>query len=137
MVLLQDRLCARFVVVPGIAVEKQDRGRLHAKPIQHAAEARDFLVVERGLDLAVGQHALLDLEPQRPLDQRLVFAEVQIVGIRPVDAADLVDVAEPLGNEERGLGAFALQNGIDGDGRAVEKQPGGSVVGSRPSPPRH
>ena len=128
MVLLQDRLRACFVVVPGIAVEKQDRSRLHAKPIQHAAEARDLRVVERCLDFAVGQHPLLDLEPQRPLDQRLVLAEIQIVRVRPVDAPDLVDVAETLGNKECGLGAFALQNGIDGDGRAMEKQPGGLVA---------
>src|SRR6185503_15827126 len=39
-----------------------------------------------------------------------------------------VDVAETLGNKERGLGAFALQNGIDGDGRAMEKQAGGLVA---------
>src|SRR5262249_45173142 len=83
-------------------------------------------------DLAVGQHALLDLEAQRPLDQRLVFAEEQIVGVRPVDAADLVDVAEALGDEERGLGTRALQEVIDGDGGAVEKQSGGFVVAARP-----
>jgi hypothetical protein len=92
------------------------------------AEPFDFLLVERGFDLAVAQHALLDLVAQRPLDQRLVLAEEQIVGVRPVDAADLVDVAEALGDEERGLGARALQDGIDGDGGAVEKQPGRFVV---------
>jgi hypothetical protein len=128
MVLLQDRLCACFVVVPGIAVQKQDRGRLHAQPIEHAPEARDLRVVERGLDLAIGQHPLLHLESERPLDQWLVLAEVQIVSVRPVDAPDLVDVAEALGNKECGLGALALENGIDGDGRAMQKQPGGLVT---------
>src|SRR6478672_2430405 len=77
---------------------------------------------------AFGEHPLFDLEPQRPLDQRLVLAEIQIVSVRPVDAPDLVDVAETLGNKECGLGAFALQNGIDGDGRAMEKQAGGLVA---------
>jgi hypothetical protein len=131
MVPLQDRLGARFMVALGVAVEKQDRGRLHAEPREHAAERLDLLLVERSLDFAVGQHALLDLEAQRPLDQRLVLVEEQIVGIRPVDAADLVDVAEALGDEERGLGALALQDGIDGDGGAVEKQSSGLVIAAR------
>ena len=78
--------------------------------------------VERRLDLAVGQHALLDLEAQRALDQRLVLLEEQIVGVRPVDAADLVDVAKAFGDEQRGLGAGALEDGVDGDGRAVQEQ---------------
>ncbi len=119
------------MLVLGVAVEKQDRGRLHAEPRQRAAERFDLLLVQRRLDLAVGQHALLDLEAQRPLDQRLVLAEEEIVGVRPVDAADLIDVAEALGNEERGLGARALQDCIDGDGGAVEKQSGGFVVAAR------
>ena len=60
-----------------------------------------------------------------------MLAEEEIVGIRPVDAADLVDIAEALGDEERGLGALALQDGIDGDGGAVEKQSSGLVIAAR------
>ena len=128
VVALQDRLGARLVIVPGVAVEEQDAGRLDTEPLQHPAECRDLLLVERRLDLALGQHPLLDLEPQRPLDQRLVLLEEQIVGIRPVDAADLVDVAEALGDQQRGPGALALEDGVDGDGGAVEKQSRGPVV---------
>src|SRR5262245_17992024 len=47
----------------------------------------------------------------------------QIVRVGPVDAADLVDVAEAFGGEERGFGAGALQDGVDRDGRAVQEQP--------------
>src|SRR5262249_45272237 len=54
-----------------------------------------------------------------------------IVGVRPVDAADLVNVAKALGNEERGVSALALQDGIDGDGGAVEEQSGRFVVAAR------
>src|SRR5262249_8339113 len=78
-----------------------------------------------------GQYPLLDLEAQRPLDQRLVLAEEQVVGVRPVDAADLVDVAEAFGDEQRGPGAFALEDGVNGDGRAVEEEAGGLVIASR------
>src|SRR2546430_11770892 len=38
-------------------------------------------------------------------------------------SADLVDVAEALGDDERGAGAGALEDGVDRDGRAVEEQP--------------
>ena len=86
------------------------------------AERRDLGVVERRIDLAVGQHAFLDFETQRPLDQRHVLLKEQVVGVRPVDAADLVDVAKAFGDEQRGLGAGALQHRVDGDGRAVQKQ---------------
>ena len=92
------------------------------------AERRDLVVVERLVDLAVGQHAFLDLEAQRPLDQRHMFLEEQIVGVRPVDAADLVDVAEAFGDEQRGAGAGALQDGVDGDGRAVQEQRRGAII---------
>ena len=82
------------------------------------------VLVERRHHLAVGAHALLDLEAQRPLDQRHVLLEIEIVGVGPVDAADLIDVAEALGRHQRGLGAGALQHGVDGDGRAVQEQAG-------------
>ena len=58
-----------------------------------------------------------------------MLLEEQIVGVRPVDAADLVDVAEALGDEQRGLGAGALQDRVDGDGRAVQEQADGGIVG--------
>ena len=95
---------------------------------QLAAQRRDLVVVERLVDLAVGQHALAHFEAQRPLDQRHVFLEEQIVGVRPIDAADLIDVAKAFGDQERGLGAGALQHRIDGDGRAVQEQRGGTVI---------
>jgi hypothetical protein len=59
-----------------------------------------------------------------------MLAKEQIVCIRPVDAADLVDVAEALGDDQRGPGAAPLQDGVDGDGGAVEEQPGGRVAGA-------
>src|SRR5919198_5948458 len=123
VVALEDRLGARLMVMPGKAVEKQDRDRLYAEPFQRATERLDLLLVEGHVDFAIGKHALLDLKAKRPLDERLVLAEKEIVGVRPIDATDLVDVAEAFGDEERGLGALALQDGVDGDGGAVQKQP--------------
>ena len=110
-----------------IAVQEQDRGRFDAEPLRASGRSAAISgLVERRVDLAVGEHALVDLEAQRPLDQRLVLLEEQIVGIRPVDAADLVDVAKAFGDQQRGPGARALEDGVDRDGRAVQEQPGRS-----------
>ena len=51
-------------------------------------------------------------------------AEEQIVGFRPVDAADLVDVAKALRGDERAARAGALEDGVDRDRRAVEEELG-------------
>src|SRR5262249_19053069 len=64
------------------------------------------------------------------LDERLMLLEEQVVGIGTIDAANLVDVAEAFGDDERGARAGALQDGIDGDGRAVQEQAGRAVVGA-------
>ena len=101
MVLFQNRLGALFVIGIRIAIQKQDGGGFDAELFELLAERRDFVFIQRRIDLAVGQHALVDLEAQRPLDQRHVLLEKQIVGVGPVDAADLVDVAKALGDEQR------------------------------------
>ena len=122
MVLLQDRLRTPLVIGIGVAVEEQDGDRLDAELLQSFAERRDLAVVERLGDLAVGQRALFHLETQRPLDQRHVLAEEQVISIRPVDAPDLINVAKTLGDKQRRGGAGAFEYGVDGDGRAVQKQ---------------
>ena len=38
-------------------------------------------LVKRRHHLAIGAHALLNLEAQRPLDQRHVLLEIQVVGV--------------------------------------------------------
>ncbi len=53
-----------------------------------------------------------------------MLREEQVVGVGPVDAADLVDVAKAFGDQQRGVGAGALQQRVDGDGRAVQEQVG-------------
>ena len=128
MVLFQNRFRPPLVIGIGVAIEEQDGGGFDTEPFELLAQCRDLAVVERPVDLAVGQHALVHFEAQRPLDQRHVFLEEQIIGVRPVDAADLVDVAKAFGDQKRGLGAGALQHRIDGDGRAVQEQAGGAII---------
>ncbi len=128
----QDRLGPRLVL--GVAVAMEEAGCATAS----TPSAREL--VAEPLDLARRRAGArprrrrvtrsLHLEAQRALDQRLVLLEEEIVGIGPVDAADLVDVAKALGDEQRGLGAGALEDGIDGDGRAVQEQPDRAIVAS-------
>ena len=62
------------------------------------------------------------LKAQRALDQRLVLVEKEVVGVWAVDAPDFVDVAKAFGDQQRGVGAVTLQQGVDGDGGAVQEQ---------------
>ena len=128
MVLLQDRLGARLVRRAGVAVDEQDRGSFDAALVEFRAERRDLRFVERLLDLAVGKHALLDLEAQRALDQRRVLLEEQIIGVRAVDAPDLVDVAKAFGDQQRGFRAGALEDRVDRHRRAMQEQAGRAIV---------
>ena len=118
----EDRLGPLLVVGVAVAVQEQDRHRLDIEPGEAFAERAHLVLVERGQRLALGQHPLVELEAHRALDQRAVLLEEQVVGIRPVDPADLVDVAEPLGDHQRGARAGAFQHGVDGDRRAVQEQ---------------
>src|SRR5665213_4067941 len=68
MARLEDGLGARLVIRAAIAMEKQDGGRLDAETGELLAERDDLVLVERALDLAIGEHALLHLEAQRALD---------------------------------------------------------------------
>src|SRR5262249_44066875 len=82
----------------------------------------NLILVELDQHLAVRVHALADLVAQVALDQWLVAAKEKVVGFRPIDAADLVDVTEALRGEERAWRARALQNGIDRNGRTVKEK---------------
>ena len=101
MAFRDDRL--RPLLVRGIAVgvQEQDGDRLRARAHRVGRGGAHRVLVELDQHLALRVHALADLVAQVALDQRLVPAEEQIVGFRPVDAADLVDVAEALRGDER------------------------------------
>ena len=131
MIGLDQLLGAHLVTGIAVAVEEQDRDRFDAEAVELRREGRNFGLVERDVDVAVGQDSLPRLEAQRALDQRLVFLEEQVVGIRPVDAADFVDVPKAFGDDEGGLGTSAFQNSVDGHRRAMEEQPGVRIGGSR------
>ncbi len=118
----QDFLGARLVCRIGVTVDEHDGDGVHAETRHLVAQALDLGLVERDQNVAVGAHALPGLEAQRALDQRHVLLEEQVVGVGPVDAADLVDVAESLGGDQRGLRTRTFEDGVDRDRRAVKEQ---------------
>src|SRR4051812_20382368 len=70
------------------------------------------------------EHALVEFETQASLYQRNVLAEEEVVGIGPVDAADLVHVAKTARGDECRARPASLQQRVDGDRRAMEEQRG-------------
>ena len=73
------------------------------------------------MHLAGSQQPLVDLAREAPRHQRLMAVEEQVVGFRPVAAADDVDVARAARHDQAGLGALALDQRVDRDGRAVDQ----------------
>ena len=129
MVALQDRLGAGLVRGVAIAVQEQDRDGLDAELLRSACPRATISSSSSGDAIEPSARMRsFDLEAQRALDQRPVLLEEKIVRIRPVDASDLVDVAKALCRDERRLGAGALEQRVDGDGRAVQEEAGLLIV---------
>ena len=76
--------------------------------------------VERDDDLAVGSDALLHLEAQVAVDEGLRRGVEQAVQGGHAHPSQLKDIAEALGGYEGGLRALAFQDGVGGDGGAVD-----------------
>ena len=104
-----------------VGVEEAHRDRFHALGAQHGAGLFDARTIERLTHLAGAHHPLLGLAGQSPRYQWTMAVEQQVVGLRAVAATDDVDVARPAGDDQAGLGALALDQRIDGDGRAVDE----------------
>ena len=119
---LQDLLGAQFVIRIAVAMQKQDRDRFDLFAFENVGERMQLGLVQRLVDAAVGIEALRHFVTMPARHQRQMLLEEQVIGVGPIDAADLVDVAESARRHQRGLGAGALQHGVDGDRRAVEKQ---------------
>src|SRR4051812_21264250 len=73
------------------------------------------------MHFAACQHSFLDLARQTSRYQRAMLVEEEVVGFGTIAAADDIDVAGATRDYERGLGAFALDQRIDGGGRTVDQ----------------
>ena len=67
--------------------------------------------IDRRQDLALGAHALIDLEPVAALDQGLEIG-LQAIGRGTVAPAQLQHVAKPRGGDQAATRATALDHGI-------------------------
>ena len=80
---------------------------------------RDLRLVDPGQDRAVGRDPLADLEAQGPGHQGPREVTVEVVHVRPGLAADLQQVAESPGGDQRHLAAPALDKRIGRDRGAM------------------
>src|SRR5437016_3866261 len=81
-----------------------------ARPQELPGRGLDRALVERDEDLAGVVDPLVDLEPQRALDQRARLLPERVVEARDTHAADLEQVAEAAGRQQAGAGAAVLED---------------------------
>ena len=113
---------AQFVVGVGVGMQEQDGDGADALPGQMRGNGCDLCLVQRNQRLALRVHALGHLDAPRARYQRDVLAEEQVVGVRPVDAPDFVDVAKAPRGQERRRRTGTLEHGVDADGGAMQEQ---------------
>ena len=92
----------------------------------HLPDRFDGLVQRRrgqgAFHAAIGAHPLGNAQAALPRDQRLGALLPQAVDVAPGVAADLQHVAEPVGRQQHAAGQLAFQDGVGGDGGAVQQQ---------------
>ena len=121
--LLQDLLDALLVRRIAVGVQEQDRDGLDAACPSTRAPAR-ARQPRRAPCARCRRRASRSATSKRSerWTSGSMLAEEQVVGVGPVDAPDLVDVAEALGDQQRRLRAVALEQRVDRDRRAVQEQ---------------
>ncbi len=129
--LAQDRPDPILVDGVGVGVQQADRDRLDAEPGERPGDRPDRVLVERDEHVAVPVEPLRDPEAQRPRDERDRLGELDVVQRRPDLAADLEDVAEALGRDQRGPRDLALDDRVGRHGRAMDDVAQAGRVGLR------
>ena len=112
---------ALLVLGPGVGVHEPDRDRpdpLGREPLADSAHGR---LVQLAQDPSPAVAPPRHREPQRAGDERKRSLHVHVVLLEALLVAHLEDVAHPLGGDERGPGALPLDEGIRGQGRAVDE----------------
>ena len=116
----QSRAHRALVVTVDISVEQAHCDRLDALNEEPFGHGRDLVVSYREVDAAVGQHPLRDAVGVSARDQRLSIFDLRIEHVVAMLVADIEDVAEPFGDQERGLGTSALNDGVGDHGRCMD-----------------
>ena len=115
----------------GEAVEEADGDALDGFALQEGDEVGDGVLVERKEDLAEVVEAFGDGEAEVAGDEGLGEGDAEIVLVVAALVAEGENVAEALGGDEGGAGALALDDGVGGEGGAVDEDfdVGGGEVG--------
>ena len=116
--LAQARGDALLVLGVAEGEEQADRHRLGVGASQPIDQAGD-LILGQPLDHALGADPLRGLEPQAGVDQRARLRAAGVVEARAVLAADLEEIGEATGRDQRGARAALLQQGVGADRHAV------------------
>ena len=120
-----DRADFGFVIGVGPRVQEDDGDRLDVVGVEFLRDPGRVCTVEYRDDFAVGVEAFDDLERAVARDVGHGALEEDVVGFGTAAAADLVDVAHPLGHDERRARAGPFDGGVDRDGRTVDERLGG------------
>ena len=105
-----------------VGVEQPDRDRLDAVPLETRHEGMHRPLVEGNQDLAPVVRPLGHRPAQVPRHEGSRPVDGDVVLLETVLEGHLDRVPEPLGDEERGLRAGALDEGVGGEGRAVDEE---------------
>ncbi len=111
----------------GEAVQKADRDGLDAAFCEAVGQRSNAVLVERHQHPAARVHPLAHREAQAARHERRRQVDIDVVLLEPVLVADLDRIAEALGRQQCGLGAFALDDRVGRESRPVndDRQFGG------------
>ena len=128
--LLYASFGAQLIEGVGVRVDKKHTNGLTALCQQVLRLGAHLLDVDLGVDLARGEHALVDLESQISGDDGHKTA-LEPPGLRAIPAAHLQHIAKAACGDEAGLGDFALKQRIRGHGGAMHqgRDGGGHAAG--------
>ncbi len=76
-------------------------------------------LIERTMNRAVGEHALIDLDDLITRDERRMLVDEQVIDVVPKLTLDLEHVAKAAGGDQKGAGALALDDQVGPERGAV------------------
>ena len=119
----EDRRRAPLVDRIEIGEEERHRDRLHAAGGERPRGGPHGGLIERHQHLAARAEPLGDLQATSAGHERRRPSIEHVVHAQEVAAPDLEDITEAFSGEESGASPLPLEQGIDADCRAVDRQP--------------
>ena len=111
-----------FVHRVGVGVDETHGNSVDVGVLDSLDDIVEPLYLHRRQHLSGVEHSLLGLETQAARDQRIGAANAPVVEVGPVLPADLQDVAEPRGNDQRRLRALTLKERVRRYRRAMYEE---------------